>query len=121
MFFSNATPLKSVKITSFSSGDNTVYTVPASTYGVIGQYTGTSSFYYVNGSAGTVQRSWYYVPNGGVIGTGTKVTEGSVISLSSGFAQNLNMTTTQAGDVFSINVNSTAAGQIAWITVQENN
>lgn len=117
LVFTNTIGLKSPRVYPVA-GDNTIYTVPANRsaitfYGVEGH-----GFYY-NGSVSTVALGWYYVPNGETISANTLLLSASAAPGTATGTITTGIPVMSAGDSFSINVDSSSAGQFAWITILE--
>lgn len=122
--FDASSPLSRADLTTFVSGDNTLFTVPTGKTVSFGGTQGSianqpvlslNAFVYRNSTGSTVSMgSINMVPSGGSPGVGNQfATTNSVVTgtgFSKYFAGNLS-----PGDFVSINVNSTAAGQIAWV------
>jgi hypothetical protein len=118
--FDASSVIKTVKLTSFTDGNNTLYTVPAGKkaftpfgYGVL--LTGSanaSAMYAITTGATTVK--FNIVQSGGSVGSTNQVSTASISSIG-GPASFIAM---NAGDF--INVNTTAAStSLAWVTVVE--
>lgn len=125
--FDASSPLRSVTLTSFVAGNNTLYTVPAGKtfevlqdYGNIdGRHTLRSKVNYSNNSGGAVFTAVWAVPNGGSISVYNQIgpsgpqgpgTFGYLCSLYGSLAP---------GDFIVVNVTSSAAGQMAWMNIIE--
>lgn len=131
--FDNTSGLKSSKLLSLASGNNTVYTVPANKSAVVltgnvetvtGSGTGgvTGELQYFNSSGGNRTIRWHFVNSGGSVTTGiggnqvvaaVAITTGS---LNSAIAH----ASLGAGDFVAINTDANTATQVAWVTVYEN-
>jgi hypothetical protein len=129
--FDDTAGLKSPKITSFINGDNTVYTVPASKSAMVitqalltaplGIGTGASAnaFCYANTSGATRTINWNQVPSGSSVGNSNLLSNSASSVPSSGIDSIWLAMAMDTGDFTSVNSNSNASGQLAWITVIE--
>lgn len=122
--YDNTVPLyMAKKYASWSSGDNTIYTVPANTHailvdGVGGVQQNTTSLNYYNSSGGSVTIIWYSVASGQSVGSTYQV--GASTSIANDAASNVVVShTLSAGDFISLNVNSASNTQVAWVVVAE--
>jgi hypothetical protein len=111
--------ISSAIVTSFASGDNTVYTAGAGqTASCLPAFVnvGPCNLYYFNGSGSARTIKWNLVPSGGSPSTSNLIQP--AVSISNGTTGNTQSDyTLNAGDFISINTNSTAAGQIAWVNI----
>lgn len=130
--FDNTANLKSVKITSFINGNNTVYTVPAAKtaflvpMNLLGQPQGSTTspsvgsevIGYANASGSSRSIQMYQVPSGQSVGTNYSVAGSFNVangtSNGRGFQGALN-----TGDFIVINSNASTASQLGWVTVIE--
>ncbi len=125
--FDAVSPLRSVTLTSVSAGDNTLYTVPAGkTFEVLpffGSSSGTLSFrsrlFYSNATGATRSLFVYAVPNGGSRSGNNSL--GGSLSVSSGtiWVSVPIYGSLAPGDFIDVNVDSSAAGQMAWMNIIE--
>lgn len=122
--YDNTVPLyMAKKLSSWSSGDNTIYTVPANTMAVLVDGVGavqqnTTSLNYYNSSGGSVTIAWYSVASGQSVGSTYQV--GSSTSIANDAVSNVVVShTLSAGDFISLNVNSASNTQVAWVVVAE--
>ena len=108
--------LASAIVTSFISGDNTIFTSPTGrSASLLPGFVdvGPVNLYYFNASGGTTLTSWNLVPSGGSVGTNNLLSSGN--SITTGTAGNIQADISMnAGDFVSLNTNSTGK-QIAWI------
>jgi len=120
--FDAGSTLKRALLTTFVSGDNTLYTVPSGKSAIptniaitLGIFCGQIS--YINDS-GT--RSVYVnlVKSGASVSSGNQFTTATSVSNASSNYFRV-CSTMSAGDFLSINTNANTAGQVAWVVVQE--
>lgn len=123
--FDNTSPLKSVKISSTSSGNNIIYTVPAGKSAFIQNTIPTVSLsspgviMASNESAGSVVWIAYLVPSGGSQGSTNQCTA-SITTATTILANASIPGVINAGDSVVINVSSGAgASELFWVTVSE--
>jgi len=120
LIFTNSIPLKSYRNLALSGGDNTLYTVPANTIAVA--YVPPGGFLqhnieYFNGTAGSVTNGFYLIPSGDSKNINTKLSTTVAATLING-GTSLNPILF-AGDSILLELSSSAAGQVAWLTVWE--
>lgn len=119
--------IRSVLISTFASGDNTVYTVPAATTAyLVGvnlpgamQAANASTLNYTNNSGGARTIQWNVVPSGS-----SPSTTGNAVSSSASIPDATSQArafsgTLATGDFLSVNSSANTAGQVAWVTVVE--
>lgn len=122
--FDNNGPVKTAKLLTLASGNNTIYTCPANTNAwildgclQIRAAQNSAHLNYYNGSGGAITRSWYNVPNAGSPGTTNLLVTGSA---STGFVNSsIVYTHLTPGDSIVLNVSAATATQAAWINVME--
>lgn len=121
LLFTNTLPIKTVKLNSFSVGNNTVYTVPASTYAIAANVGAPPpfNFSFINGTASTIHRKLYLVPSGGSVDSSTLIGEADVLSLGSGGVTITSQFVMFPGDSFVIDSDSSSAGQLAFLSIME--
>jgi hypothetical protein len=122
--FDNTAPLKSARLTAFSTGDNTLYTVPGgkTAMPVDNLFTaaaGSGRIFYLNNSGAPRNVSFHAVASGGSPGS-TNLLK-SVASATPGaratdVAGNFCL---GAGDFLNVNVDAGTATQVAWVNVVE--
>lgn len=121
--FDNTCALYSSKITSFSAGDNTVYTCPVGKTAILiaqnFEYTSQSTtLCYVNSSGGSRTRYWHFVTSGGSPGTTNQCSPSASVTDGNRSNSDGNITM-NAGDFININVDANTATQMAWVNVME--
>lgn len=111
------------KYSGWSSGDNTLYTVPTGYdaalldgVGMLAQ--NTTSFNYFNASGGSVNNKWHNVPSGSSPATDNEVSATTATANDARLTHILS-STMEEGDFINVNVNSASNTQIAWIIVAE--
>lgn len=111
------------KYSSWSSGDNTIYTVPAATSAMLIDGVGmmaqnVTSLNYYNLSGGSRNIIWYNVESGGSVTSTRQVSATIAVAndAKSNAVQSMGMAT---GDFISLNTNSSSDTQFAWILVAE--
>jgi hypothetical protein len=116
-------PIKSAKLTSYASGNNTLYT--CATGKVCEIYGATNMGYnsqtaigvrYINNTGSARAIGGHLVPNGGSVGTANKIFNVASVTTSSNVAISSNMA---AGDFINFVTDSTATTQFAWVNVSE--
>lgn len=119
--FDNTSPIKTAKLTSLSSGNNTLYTCPASTIAIISpdEYCQSAQnavrIYNTTGSTRTYIIN--NVPSAGSPATTNQCATATTTTDSQGtFSVGSNL---EAGGFISINSDSSTAGQFAYVTVTE--
>lgn len=127
--FDNTSNLRSSKITTFIAGDNTVYTVPAgktatllpNTFTPCSGASGTLSYGNLSGTPGVTQRTILFnlVPSGGTPGSTNQIIPSTTVANPSASTPTCVGLTMASGDFVSINSDSNAAGQFAFVTVVE--
>jgi len=120
LVFTNSIPLKSHRNLALSGGDNTLYTVPANTFAVAYVPDGNTianTVEYFNGTAGSVTNAFYLIPSGEVKDINSKFSTSVVGTLSQSALSIQPMFF--PGDSILIECSSSASGQVAWITVWE--
>jgi len=115
--FTNTMPLRSYALNGLSSGNNTIYTVPAGKHPVAPTGNGFT-FQYFNGSGSGRQVVFYLVPSGITLDDNTRVTSTAVTSGTGGSYTAINGAMFP-GDSFVINTDANTATQHAFITVVE--
>ena len=124
--FDSNIPLKTAKLLSVSSGNNTLYTCPANTRafildGTMGMANATSSgqLYYFNASGGAITRQWYVVNSGQSVGTTYSCSLSASISNNAMDVAGVCGSCLNAGDFIVINVSAATATQFAWVNIME--
>jgi hypothetical protein len=125
--YDNTVALKTSRVTSIASGNNTIYTCPSNTLafvldinGQMAMGTQGGQLYYTNNSGGIVTINWFMVNSGGATGAGNNVSGSNVISNGTfNTAAGLVGLSMSAGDTIVISTNSATAGQCAWVNVLE--
>jgi len=125
VLISNTSTLKTKKLTSFSVGNNALYTVPSGSSAVfvgIGDLIvpgPNGQFAYFNASGGSVTLIIYQVPSGATAGTTNQILPST--SVGNNAAQNSTSPAMclNSGDSIVVNVSAATAGQFAWATVLE--
>lgn len=124
--FDSNIPLKTAKLLSFSSGNNTLYTCPANTKAFIldssmgmANQTNIGLFYYFNASGGSITRQWYVVNSGGSPGTSNSCSASTSVSNNVMDTGGAGCTCLNAGDYIAINVSAATATQFAWVNIME--
>jgi hypothetical protein len=124
--FDNTSNLKSAKLTSFVSGNNTVYTVPVGKTAAVLPNTFTpcngsvGTFSYGNSAGVSRTVSFNLVNSGGSPGSTNQICPStSVPSQNVVFSPQIIGLTMAAGDFFSVNTDGNDAGQFAFCTVVE--
>ncbi len=114
--FTNTMPLRSYSVNNPSSGNNTVYTVPAGKHpvGPSGSFNGG----YFNNSGVTRTVSWYFVPSGSAADATTRNSTSSVLDAAAGGVSFQHMLMAP-GDSIVINTDANTTRQHAFITVIE--
>ena len=122
--FDATVPVKTImKLASWASGDNTLYTVPAGKTAILldtllNLIGGVSTLAYCDMSGGTVNIIWHLVPSGG--SPGATNLAAPLVAVANNVKQMRNgIATLNAGDFVNINVDSITNTQIAWINVIE--
>jgi hypothetical protein len=131
--FDNTSPLKTVKLTSLSSGNNTLYQVTSGKTAFVFKYQSGDGFgcpssaanatgiAYLNQSGGSRTINMYFVPSGGSPGTTNQVmpaqtiTNNSLLTASTAYSA----VTLGSQDSIVINTDAATATQYAWVTVIE--
>ena len=122
--FDSTIAVKSAKLLSLATGDNTVYTAPANTNAMIIGNTfavggvNLAALSYVNSSGGTRTIRWHVVPSGSAVAAAHRIT--ATISVTN-LTRNSNATiaTLNSGDFINLNTDANTATQIAWVNVME--
>jgi hypothetical protein len=127
--FDNTSPLKSVKLLTLSSGENTIYTVSTGKSAVLlpptPVFTSSSGNYgvtYRNDSGGTRTLKLYVVPNGGSVGISNQVAGGSAgTTVTTGNSSEIGIAPLSmvAGDSIVLSTDAATAQQWAYLTVLE--
>lgn len=127
--FDNTSNLKSAKLTTFVAGNNTVYTVPNGKSAILfpntllmcSGVTGTLSYGNLSGTPTVTTRTitLNLVKSGGSVGTTNQICPTTTVANPSLFAPSVTGLTLSAGDFYSVNTDSNAAGQFAFVTVVE--
>jgi hypothetical protein len=118
--YPSTVPIYSPRLTSFSTGDNTIYTVPPSRTAVsvsnssLAVVTGTGT--YATDTAHTVK--WYLVNSGGSTGSTNQATASTAVSANNASFPNP-FKTGSAGDFVVVNTDGATGVQFAWMTVLE--
>lgn len=121
--FDATSPLRSVSLTTVSTGDNTLYTCCGSgtTAQLLPAYPNAGYFgsvYYSNASGGTRTLLWYAVPSGGSKGVTNQflqsATTGNLVTTNRTAPSNL-----ANGDFIVLNLDAGTATQFAWVNVIE--
>lgn len=120
--FSDTEKIKTERILSLASGDNTLYTVPANKKAII-----LSTTNYITGNPGTISVSnysggtrtlkFYSVKSGNAISDSYKIAGNTSISNNATGSGNVNQSLTD-GDFLALNTNA-ASNQVAWVTLFE--
>lgn len=122
--FDNTAALKTVKLTSFINGDNTLYTVPAGKTAFIidligqGNSPSTAGFIYFQKSGGTINLSVNVVNSGGSPASTNLIKPTTSINQSTRTLI-LGSITLGAGDFINVNSGSTNGTQIFWANILE--
>lgn len=124
--FDSNIPLKTAKLLTLASGNNTLYTCPANTKAFIldvncamASNTGLGQFYYANTSGGALTRRWNIVNSAGSIAPGTSASLSASISSGGIDIAGTNSCCLNATDFISINVSAATATQSAWVNLME--
>lgn len=125
--FDATSPLRSVTLTSFSAGDNTLYTVPAGKSfevlpffgGIDLTVNGRSRLFYSNGTAGTRTLTVYAVPKGSVASANNAINIGTLVQSTKVNVDTAIYGSLAPGDFIDVNLGSAAAGQMAWMNIIE--
>lgn len=120
--FDNTCPLRTVKLLTLSSGENTLYTASGvSAYlldSTLGTSTNTAIVCYCNASGGARNAYVSIVPSGGSPGSTNKAAQ--TTSVSDGARQTFTSPATLgAGDFISLNTDAATSTQVAWVNVVE--
>lgn len=128
--FDASSPFKRASITSWSAGDNILYTCPVNKTVSIGQpalgvqnnpTASMNGICYENGSVGTrTLGGIYIIPNGSSKSSSNQFAGSNSIISGQGFSKYF-PGCINPGDTIVLNTDSNAAGQIAWINYQEAN
>lgn len=122
MLFDATVPLKTAKLLSLTTGDNTLYTVPAGkiafVQAVTPSFTPIPVVCFGNGTAGSVIWYAHNVASGGTPDTTNRVVASQTYTTNTINNQPIG-SHMEAGDFISINSNSSSAGQWAGVTVYE--
>jgi len=114
--------IRTIIVTTFASGDNTLYTVPASTTAMVvaaGQIGVLNLLNYINNSGNARTIQWNVVPSGGAVSaTGNAISQSASVADAASSVRPFDGTMT-AGDFISLNTSANTAGQVAWFTVVE--
>jgi hypothetical protein len=122
--FPDSIPLKSVTLTSFSAGDNIIYTVPAGKTAFPIGVTNSSNgpLLYGNDSGANRTAIFHQVPNGSSTSTATRLNGNGVVT-ATGNVQTTSVggqpVAGQAGDFYVINLDAGTASQWCFLTVIE--
>lgn len=121
--YDSATPLFSARLTSFSTGDNTLYTVTTGKSAqTLTQATNAlnlaGQIMYWNNSGGARTYSIYSVANGGSKGSTNQLVFGASLANATTIISNL-FSNISSGDFIVINVDAGTATQFAFMTVAE--
>lgn len=117
--------LYSPRALGLAAGDNVLYECPARRGGVLlGATTlspanGTNSIIYLNGSSGSVTRTLYVAPAGETPSSSNRAFPPTAIAAGAASQMSFRAGTLEAGDRVVLNVDSGAAGQVAWCNVAE--
>lgn len=123
--FDNTSNIKSSKLTTLASGNNTVYTCPANKTAMLlsGELiplyaTSATQACYMNNSGGSRNIIWYVVPSGQSVGSTYQFI--TTTAVGSNTRSNLTlMASLNTGDFIVINTNANTATQMAWVNVLE--
>lgn len=126
--FDNTSPLRTIRTTALASGDNTLYTCPASTSAIMldasmhpmwGGSTGGTvvGIHFYNASGGTRTYTGNFVASGGSVASTNRCFSSSVNNNTRGTVAAI--TTLSTGDFININSDSSASNQMAWCHVAE--
>lgn len=124
MEFDNSCAVKSSKLTSVTSGNQTVYTTPASTTAFLldTQLQNNSlaaNGLFVNGSGGTVNGvQWHVVASGQAVGTGYLATAATT-SNNGNRSQSAISSSLSSGDYINLATTTTASNVLGWVNVME--
>lgn len=124
--FDDSSPFKSVKKTSWSTGDNTIYTCPAGKSAWLGPVssaftmgvTPTARLSFMSDGGGTRTVIVHVVPSGQAVGTDYRIT-GAVAVTANNLGAVTFVTELGAGDFINVNVDTGAAGEFGWLNVIE--
>lgn len=122
--FDSSANINIARLNTFIAGDNTLLTVPSNgiqlysnVEGVSGGQAFKGSLYYFNNTGVSRTLGWNLVPSGGSVGVSNQIKTGASIS-----SPSVNLTTFYGGlkqnDFISLNTDSNAAGQSAFIIYQ---
>jgi hypothetical protein len=122
--YDDFTPIYAAKkVGSWSSGDNTIYTVPTGKnailidgVGMVAQNVTSMNYYNLSGGSRTIQ--WHSVPNGGSPSATTRVS-GSVAVGNDTRSTQVMSHSLNSGDFIVLNTNATTNTQLAWVMVME--
>lgn len=121
--FDSTNPIKSAKLYGLSTGDNTLYTVPASTTTITSAlltnlFIAPGQIRFVADAGGTRTVKPQSVSSGG--STGVNFQTAATIAVAASNSQNFNVNTSMStGDFINVNVDTGAATQFAWVNVLE--
>jgi hypothetical protein len=132
MEFDADAPIKTAKLLSLSSGNNTLYTVPAGKSATLlngnldirmpdnNSTTNQKVIQYWNNSGGSRSVAFYVVPNGGSAGSSNRILATSPASVAAAaFLISYPMCTMNSGDFVVVNTDAATATQWTWVNVME--
>lgn len=129
--FDSDIPLKTIKLLSLSSGNNTLYTCPAGKTAICCSsnlsggiqstlLSSNKAINYWNNSGGSRSVGFYHVPNGGSPGSTNQLLQTNPGTVSAGsFSNTIMMNAMNAGDFLVVSTDAATATQWAWVTVME--
>lgn len=116
--FPTSNPIRSPRLLSLTSGDNTLYTCPVGRVATIGDYRSGNAglLKYINSTGGARTIHWNVVKKGGTPSAGVnQITTNISAADATGNLQQGSYASLAAGDFISINTNSSLATQIAFV------
>lgn len=116
MVFDATEGLKSPRLLTLASGDNTVYTCPSGKIAfLMNNALGNAPIRMINKSGGSRTITWNVVPFGGSPATANKLSLAATVTNNTVNNQALASVALAAGDFISINSDSSASGQVAYV------
>lgn len=114
--FSNTEPLLSPKLTTLAAGNNTIYTCPAGKVAFITNVGGSNAILRIyNASGNTRTYSYNAVPAGGSVSSSNQLMAAFTLANLTQSSQTNNQAGLAATGFISLNSDSSAAGQVAYI------
>lgn len=125
--FDNTAALKTVKLTTLTNGNNTIYTTPAGKTALLvtsGDGGGTGTFGYWNASGASRNVNLYIVPNGGSAGVNNQWAPTATVPNGASWLGNvtniaLSGLALNSGDSIVVSTNAATATQVTWVTILE--